>query len=113
MTLEIERVNAARRGDAAAYGVLVDRWTQVALAVAFVRTGRRELAAEVTQEAFPFRVAEDFLGRPGVRVPLADTVRDTTALLAGPPDPVAAEELRYVGALDRRGSWPKAAGAPF
>lgn len=61
----------------------------------------------------PFRVAEDYLGRPGVRVPLVDTVRDTAALLAGSADPITVDELRYVGPLDSRGSWPMVAGAPF
>lgn len=68
------------------------------------------LSAWLTQ---PFRVAEDFNGRPGVQVPLVTTLRDTERLLSGSADTITPDDLRYVAALADRGSWPRVAGSPF
>ena len=47
----------------------------------------------------PFVVAELFTARPGVYVPVAETVRDYGALVAGAHDDVPEEVFRFVGGL--------------
>jgi F-type H+/Na+-transporting ATPase subunit beta len=59
----------------------------------------RRLEAFLTQ---PFFVAEAFTKKPGIWVPLAQTLADVRRLLDGQIDDVSAEELRFVGALPHR-----------
>lgn len=79
---------------------------QVRSVVAGGGEGADQLCAWLTQ---PFAVAEEFNGRPGVRVPLAVTLRDAGRLSSG--EVVGVDGLRYVAGLDQRGSWPHAPGA--
>jgi F-type H+/Na+-transporting ATPase subunit beta len=47
----------------------------------------------------PFFVTETFTGRPGTRVPLAQTVEDTAAILAGRCDDIPEQRLFMIGSL--------------
>ncbi len=62
-----------------------------------VRRARR-LERFLTQ---PFKISEAFTGRPGVRVPLSDTLDGCERILAGEVDDVDEHDLFMVGALPR------------
>jgi F-type H+-transporting ATPase subunit beta len=47
-----------------------------------------------------FFVAEEQTGRPGVFVPLIDTIAGVTAILEGKVDQLQEEKLKYIGKLD-------------
>ena len=60
------------------------------------RTRARRLEAFLTQ---PFLATEAFTGRPGVHVPVSETVAGAAAILAGAFDEHAPDALLYRGAL--------------
>ncbi|HEY3187457.1 MAG TPA: sigma-70 family RNA polymerase sigma factor, partial [Solirubrobacteraceae bacterium] len=57
----------------------------------------RKLARFLAQ---PMHVAEPYTGRPGVHVPLAETVRSCAAILDGAADDLPESALYFVGSLD-------------
>jgi len=66
---DAELVEAARAGDQAAFGVLVERYQHVVVRTAAAVVGRREEAEDVAQEALlrAFRGIADFRGEASVK----------------------------------------------
>ena len=73
---------------------------ELAPADKLIVTRARRLSRFLTQ---PFVVAEPFTGRPGVRVPLEDTLRGCERILEGAMDDVDEDRLYMIGAAPESG----------